>query len=85
MALSSKRRRQLPDSAFVYPKTRRYPIDTPKRARNALARSAQRNTAGSYRTVAKAVRQRYGSKIAIGGKTASKSGRSRSTSRGRKR
>ena len=74
MAISARKRKSLPRSAFVYPKTRSYPIDTKKRARNALARSAQRNTRGSYSTVAKAVRKRYGSSIAVGGKKAARRG-----------
>lgn len=62
--MSARRRKTLPASAFAYPKQRKYPIDTPKRARNALARAAQSNTAGSYRTVAKAVRRKYGNTVA---------------------
>jgi hypothetical protein len=66
--LSSRRRQQLPASAFAYPKQRKYPIDTPARARNALARAAQKGTSGSYRHVARAVKRRYGSKVAtVGG------------------
>jgi hypothetical protein len=68
MAISSARRRRLPSSAFAYPKSRRYPIDTPKRARNALARAAQSHTRGSYRTVATAVRARYGNRVASVGR-----------------
>lgn len=63
-ALSSKRRRSLPASAFAYPSTRTYPIDTPARARNALARAAQKGTKGSYAHVARKVRARYGNRIA---------------------
>lgn len=50
---------KLPASAFAYPKTRQYPINTRRRARAALSRSAQPGTSGSYSTVAKAVRKRY--------------------------
>jgi hypothetical protein len=64
MALTARRRRALPRSAFAYPKTRRYPINTPSRARNALARAAQSGTKGSYTHVAKAVRRKYGNRIA---------------------
>lgn len=63
MALKAKRRAALPATAFAYPKQRKYPIDTKARARNALARAAQPGTSGSYRTVAKAVRARYGNAI----------------------
>ena len=52
-------RRRLPERAFAYPKQRKYPIDTPKRARNALARAAQSKTTGSYRTVERKVNKRY--------------------------
>jgi hypothetical protein len=77
MAITAKRRADLPRGSYVYgPKSRvggkgrkAYPIDTPKRARNALARAAQKNTAGSYSTVAKAVRAKYGNRIASVGPT----------------
>ena len=62
--LKGKRRAKLPRSAYAYPKTHRYPIDTKARARNALARAAQSRTSGSYSHVAKAVRKRYGNSIA---------------------
>lgn len=61
--MKASKRKALPRSAFAYPSKRAYPIDTPKRARNALARAAQSKTSGSYATVARAVRKRYGSKI----------------------
>lgn len=50
---------KLPASAFAYPKTRQYPINTPRRARAALSRAAQPGASGSYRVVAAAVRKRY--------------------------
>jgi hypothetical protein len=50
---------RLPASAFVYPKTRQYPINTRRRARAALSRAAQPGTSGSYAKVAAAVRRRY--------------------------
>jgi hypothetical protein len=55
--------KRLPRSAFAYPKTKQYPINTPKRARAALSRAAQRGTSGNYQTVARAVRKRYGNRI----------------------
>jgi hypothetical protein len=72
MAITAKRRKSLPRGSYVYgPRSpvggkgrKAYPIDTPKRARNALARAAQKNTAGSYSTVARAVRAKYGNRIA---------------------
>jgi hypothetical protein len=64
--MSTKRR-----AAFVYPpgsrvggKRGKYPINTQKRARAALSYSARSDTSGSYRTVAKAVRRKYGNKVA---------------------
>lgn len=72
MALTQKRRKALPSSAFVYPasssvakststggKTGLYPIDTKARAHAALRYAAQKGTAGSYTTVEKAVNRRY--------------------------
>ncbi len=38
--LSYGERKDLPPTEFVFPKTRRYPIDTIERARDALARSS---------------------------------------------
>jgi len=64
MALTAKRRRALPSSAFAYPSQRKYPIDTKARARNALARAAQSNTFGSYSHVARKVRAKWGNSIA---------------------
>ena len=59
---------KLPASAFAYPSKRKYPINTVKRARNALARAKQSHTFGSYSHVAKKVKKRYGKKVAtVGG------------------
>ena len=66
--MKAKRRKSLPKSAFAYPRTRKYPIDTKARARNALARAAQSNTSGSYSHVARAVRKRYGNSVASVGR-----------------
>ncbi len=60
---SVKGAKALPASAFAYPKTRAYPINTKARARAALARAAQKGTKGSYATVAKAVKRKYGDAI----------------------
>jgi hypothetical protein len=62
--MKAARRKALPSSAFAYPKTRKYPIDTKARARNALARAASSKTSGSYAHVARAVRRKYGNAIA---------------------
>jgi hypothetical protein len=91
--LRASRRKRLPSSAFAYPRQRKYPIDTLARARNALARAAQSGTSGSYAHVARAVRRRYGNKVATVGRKRgtvtrpgyrkrSRSKRSRSKSRG---
>ena len=72
MALTSKQRNKLPDSAFAYPKDRKYPVPTKAQAqkagisekqrlnihRNALSRAAQEATTGNTPTVAKKVDQR---------------------------
>ena len=68
MALSARARAKLPASSFAYPRTRSFPIDTQKRARNALARAAQKGTKGSYSHVAKAVRRKWGNKVASVGR-----------------
>jgi len=66
--MKASRRKSLPSSAFAYPRSRKYPIDTKARARNALARAAQSGTSGSYSHVARAVRKRYGNAIPTVGK-----------------
>lgn len=54
--LNAATRRALPASAFVFPKTRKYPIHDRAHARAALA-YARRN--GVYARVSAAVRARY--------------------------
>jgi hypothetical protein len=66
--LRAARRRRLPRSSFAYPRTRSYPIDTVRRARNALARAAQPQTKGSYAHVARAVRRKWGNRVATVGR-----------------
>lgn len=66
--MSAKRRRALPATAFAYPRQRKYPIDTVKRARNALARAAQSGTSGTYQHVATKVRAKYGDRVASVGR-----------------
>lgn len=56
--LSSKKRKQLPSSAFVFPRDRRYPIHDRAHAVNALARS--KGTADEA-AVKRAVCRRYAS------------------------
>jgi hypothetical protein len=68
MAISSRRRAKLPRSAFAYPRTRSYPIDTIGRARSALARANSSRNRGTYQHVARAVRRRYGNRVATVGR-----------------
>lgn len=77
MALTAKQRRRLPRSAFAIPSKRKYPVPTKAQARragiseaqrlrlhrNALARSTNKRTAGTYSTIAKKVRARSGGKV----------------------
>lgn len=57
--LSYKRRQQLPDSDFALEKERKYPINTKKRARNALARVSQHGTQAEQKEVRREVHARY--------------------------
>jgi hypothetical protein len=59
---------KLPRSAFAYPSRRAYPINTLARARNALARAASSRNSGTYQHVARAVRRRYGNRVASVGR-----------------
>lgn len=68
MAMSTRARNRLPASAFAYPRTRKYPLTSVKQARNALARAAQKGTSGSYSHVARAVRRKFGDKVASVGR-----------------
>ncbi len=51
--------KRLPSSAFVYPRTRKYPVNTKARARAALSYGARSDTAGSYSTIRRKVLKRY--------------------------
>ncbi len=78
MALTSKQRNALPNSAFAYPASRRYPVPTKAQARragiserqrvatlrSALSRAGQRNTRGSRGRVAPVVARRAAGKVA---------------------
>lgn len=57
--LTTRRRNDLPDSSFALPDDRAYPIDTPERARAALARVVANGTPEEIRQVRAAVRRRY--------------------------
>lgn len=57
--MRAKKRKSLPRSAFVYPKKRKYPIDTKKRAKAALSYGARKDTFGSAKTIRAKVYKRY--------------------------
>jgi hypothetical protein len=59
---------RLPSSAFAYPAKRAFPINTVGRARSALSRARMSSNSASYAHVAKAVRARYGNRVASVGK-----------------
>jgi len=59
--LTSKQRKALPDSAFVYRAARKYPINDIAHARNALARVSQHGSAAEKRRVRSAVHSKYSS------------------------
>lgn len=52
--LTSAKRNSLPASAFVFPKTRKYPIHDAGHARDALARSSGKPEAAKVRAAVKA-------------------------------
>ena len=54
----------MPRSAFAYPLRRAFPINTPGRARSALARASSSRNAGTYQHVARAVRAKWGNTVA---------------------
>ncbi len=57
--LSSKERKHLPTSSFVFPKGRRYPIEDKSHARNALARVSQHGSPSEKAKVRAAVHRKY--------------------------
>lgn len=57
--LTTEARSKLPDSAFVFPAERRYPIHDRSHARNALARVSQHGTPDEKARVRAAVARRY--------------------------
>ena len=54
--LTYEERNELPKGEFVFPKTRRYPIEDAAHARDALARSSGKP---EHATVVAAVKQKY--------------------------
>ena len=68
MAITAKQRRALPSKDFALPGKGTgpqgkgpgsYPIDTPGRARNALARGAQHASPAQQKTIKAAVKRKY--------------------------
>jgi len=57
--LTAKRRNRLKGSSFALKRERKYPIDTPNRARNALARVSQHGTPAQKKRVRAAVHRKY--------------------------
>lgn len=57
--MRQRTRKALPRSAFVYPRQRKYPINTKKRARAALSYGARKDTFGNPATIRAAVYRRY--------------------------
>lgn len=57
--LTYRERQRLPSSAFVYPRTRRYPIEDIRHGRNAIARAHQFGSPGTIRTVERTVHREY--------------------------
>lgn len=57
--LTAKKRNSLPKTSFALKGSRKYPIDTKARARNALARVSARGSAAQKKQVRAAVTKRY--------------------------
>jgi hypothetical protein len=76
-ASSAKGVARLPDSAFAYPRTREYPINTAKRARAALAFAGRSTTSGSRRHVLRRIKASKNSAVRAVGKRASAKGKRR--------
>lgn len=57
--LTYAERKRLPAKDFVYPKTRRYPIESKAHARNALARVSAYGTSAEKRKVCEKVAEKY--------------------------
>lgn len=64
--LTAAKRKKMSPKSFGLPGKRKYPLDTPNRARNALARVAQHGTAAEKAQVKRAVKRKY-SGIKVGG------------------
>ena len=57
--LTARQRRRLPDSAFVFPDDRAYPIHDEAHGRNALARGKQHESGARLAKIIAAVKRRY--------------------------
>jgi hypothetical protein len=57
--LSTKERSNLPDSSFVFPKERKYPIHDKVHARNALSRVSQHGSTSEKKKVRAAIKAKY--------------------------
>jgi hypothetical protein len=57
--LTSKERNQLPSSDFAEPGARKYPIENPSHARNALARVAQHGSPTEKSSIRAKVHRKY--------------------------
>jgi len=63
--------KRLKASQFAYPKTRKYPLNTAKRARAALSYSARKTTAGSYSHVLSRIKRSSNPAVRAVGKRSS--------------
>ena len=63
--MTAKQRKNLPDSAFVFPKERRYPIHDKAHAKTALYMVKTNGTISEQKRVIAAVRARYGGTINV--------------------
>jgi hypothetical protein len=59
MAISAAKRKSLPSSKFGLPQQKKYPVDTAKRARNALSRAAQNATPAQQAQIKRKVKAKY--------------------------
>lgn len=57
--LSYSQKQDLPDSSFVFPKTRKYPIPDEAHARNALSRVSQNGSSSEIAAVKAAVKKKF--------------------------
>lgn len=57
--LTYAERKRLPSRDFVYPRSRKYPIENKSHARNALARVSRFGTRAEKRKVCEAVHKKY--------------------------